>query len=105
MLATLNPAADDPRLAPVTRRSVRFGLGQVTGTPAAFVALFASGERWRDLVARHGRGDWGEAPADERAENTRAARMGRGSILSMYRTKLGERVWITTNDARDRTVV
>lgn len=104
MFETLNPAADDPRVAPATRRGVRFGLGQVTSTIAANVALAESGEHLRDLVARHARGDWGEAPPDERAENLRSARTQRGSILSMYRTRRGLRVWIATDETRERTV-
>src|ERR1044071_2837941 len=104
MFHTLDPAAGDPRRE-TAGRCTRFGLGQVHATAAAVAALFAGGESARSLVERHARGDFGEAPADERDENLASVRTQRGPVLSMYRTKLGARVWIGTTADRARTWV
>lgn len=100
-----DPAAFDPRAAAPRTPRVSFTVGRVTSTPGAREALAMSGEAERKFTYRHSTGDFGEAPPDERAENLRSARTQRGTILSMFRTKLGERVWITTNEVRDRTTV
>ncbi len=93
----------DPRRAPKMKRPVCFGTGRLVTTPTAQEVLRASGELDLSYFLRHARGDFGEVLGDERDENHRAARTGRGSILSMHRTRLGDALWLVTNEDRSRT--
>src|SRR4051812_21018715 len=79
-----------------------FALGRVVATPGALAALVRSGEDPADFLARHAVGDWGEVDAGDARANDRAVRDGR-RILSAYRTRLGERVWLITEADRSST--
>jgi hypothetical protein len=95
---TFDPEADDQRAVfPTTRRGIAFCVGLRTITPSAHAALAASKEFFMSYVHRHAHGDFGEVLPDEKAANLRTARAGRGSVLSMYHTKIGEKLWIATD--------
>jgi hypothetical protein len=78
----------------------------VVATPGALAALCRSGQSPDEFLARHVRGDWGSELCEEDAKlNDRAIAHEenpelRTRILSAYRTRLGERLWIITEADR-----
>jgi hypothetical protein len=100
-----DPEASDQRAASPSKRPVCFGIGRISTTPGARAAIDASGELDITYVYKHSTGEWGETPFNERAANLRAARTGRGSVLSMHRLKSGERLWLATSDDRSSTAL
>ena len=81
--------------------SPRFALGQVVATPAVLEHLERHGVNASEYLTRHVRGDWGEVPQDDAAENEFAVTR-RLRLLSSY-TIAGERVWIITEADRSST--
>ena len=81
--------------------SPRFALGQVVATPAVLEHLERHGVNASEYLNRHMRGDWGEVPQDDAAENEFAVTR-RLRLLSSY-TIAGERVWIITEADRSST--
>jgi hypothetical protein len=81
--------------------SPRFALGQVVATPAVLEHLERHGVNASEYLNRHVRGDWGEVPQDDAAENEFAVTR-RLRLLSSY-TIAGERVWIITEADRSST--
>lgn len=81
--------------------SPRFALGQVVATPAVLEHLERNGINASEYLNRHVRGDWGEVPPDDAAENEFAVTR-RLRLLSSY-TIAGERVWIITEADRSST--
>lgn len=81
--------------------SPRFALGQVVATPAVLEHLERHGVNASEYLNRHVRGDWGEVPLDDAAENEFAVTR-RLRLLSSY-TIAGERVWIITEADRSST--
>jgi hypothetical protein len=81
-----------------------FPLGQVVGTPGALEALARSGQSPADFLDRHAAGDWGEVDAGDRQANEDAL-VNDERLLSAYRTKLGERIWIITEWDRSVTTL
>ena len=81
--------------------SPRFALGQVVATPAVLEHLERHGVNASEYLNRHVRGDWGEVPPDDAAENEFAVTR-RLRLLSSY-TIAGERVWIITEADRSST--
>ena len=81
--------------------SPRFALGQVVATPAVVEHLERHGVNASEYLNRHMRGDWGEVPQDDAAENEFAVTR-RLRLLSSY-TIAGERVWIITEADRSST--
>ena len=81
--------------------SPRFALGQVVATPAVLEHLERHGVNASEYLNRHMRGDWGEVPPDDAAENEFAVTR-RLRLLSSY-TIAGERVWIITEADRSST--
>ena len=81
--------------------SPRFALGQVVATPAVVEHLERHGVNASEYLNRHVRGDWGEVPQDDAAENEFAVTR-RLRLLSSY-TIAGERVWIITEADRSST--
>ena len=49
--------------------SPRFSLGQVVATPAVLEHLERHGINASNYLNRHARGDWGEVPPEDAAEN------------------------------------
>lgn len=81
--------------------SPRFALGQVVATPAVLEHLEQHGVNASEYLNRHVRGDWGEVPPDDAAENEFAVTRGL-RLLSSY-TIAGERVWVITEADRSST--
>lgn len=114
-------AKPDPRDVPRSGFA-RFPLGHVYATPGALRALAAAESRQdRDirhahagtvapdtlvasLLARHVSGDWGELNLERSLANESAIRNGE-RILSVYRLRTGERVWIITEADRSATTL
>lgn len=84
--------------------SPRFSLGQIVATPGALRALDASGEAPFDFLYRHVSGDWGELDEHDRKENELSVREG-FRLLSAYRLKTGEKLWIITEADRSVTTL
>lgn len=84
-----------------TSVAARFTLGQVVATPAVLEHLERHGINASEYLNRHVRGDWGDVPSEDAAENefavTRCLR-----LLSSYAIA-GERVWIITEADRSST--
>jgi hypothetical protein len=85
-------------------KKVLFELGQVVATPGALAALERAHQVPAEFIARHVSGDWGEAPEEDKVENEVSVLNGY-RILSAYRTRLGERLWILTEADRSVTTV
>ncbi|MGB8510929.1 MAG: hypothetical protein WCD76_21325 [Pyrinomonadaceae bacterium] len=92
----------DPRELPPAQKCVRFGVGQLHVTPRAQAALAATKQRLNVFIHRHACGKWGETRFDEREENHRAIREGRG-VLSMHTLNDGSPLWAATEADRSRT--
>ncbi len=82
----------------------KFPLGQVVATPGALRALEESGESAFDLLYRHVSGDWGELDEEDKAENEFSLVHG-FRLLSAYKLKSGERIWIITEADRSVTTL
>ena len=82
----------------------RFSLGQLVATPGALEALQAAGQSPAEFLARHLRADWGEVDAEDKKANDEALVQGE-RLLSAYRTRKNERIWIITEADRSSTCV
>ena len=83
--------------------SPRFALGQVVATPAVLEHLERHGINASDYLNRHVRGDWGDVPKADAAENDYALTR-RLRLLSSY-TVAKERIWILTEADRSVTTM
>src|SRR5690606_17142405 len=89
---------------------IKFSLGRVVATPGALEALRRSGEEFHAFLVRHVAGDWGELCDEDRQLNDQAIAHEdnpalRTRVLSAYRTKLNERIWIITEADRSSSCV
>jgi hypothetical protein len=75
-----------------------FCFGQLLTTPGAIEAVARAGQSAIDFLRHHVRGDWGEVCEEDRRRNDQALIDGT-RILSVYRTSLGEKLWIITEAA------
>lgn len=82
----------------------KISLGQCVATPGALEALREAGQSAQDFLARHARGDWGEVCKDDAEENELSVEHG-FRILSAYRTRNGQRLWIITEADRSATTI
>jgi hypothetical protein len=82
----------------------KFELGHVVMTPGAGEALLAAQHVPPEFLLRHKHGDWGELCAEDRRENARALRRG-SRLLSAYRTRTEEKLWIITEGDRSVTTL
>ena len=73
-------------------------------TPGALAALERAKQEPREFLDRHVAGDWGEVPQEDKVENEVSVLNGY-RVLSAYRTKLGERLWILTEADRSLTTI
>ena len=80
-----------------------FALGQIVATPTVLEHLEKHGIDARDYLNRHLRGDWGEVPKADAAENDFALTR-RLRLLSSY-TVAKERIWILTEADRSVTTM
>ena len=81
-----------------------FPLGQLVSTPGALNALKNAKQSPAEFISRHVAGDWGEVDQDDWQANVQALRDG-SRLLSAYRTKLGEKLWIITEADRSSTCI
>lgn len=79
-----------------------FNLGKVVSTPGALDALERAGTPAWELLAKHGRGDWGIVDDEDKQANDAAVSEG-SRILSAYRVNTGEKIWVITEADRSST--
>ncbi|HKH76476.1 MAG TPA: hypothetical protein VKA51_05915 [Rubrobacteraceae bacterium] len=85
--------------------TARFPLGRIVATPGALEVLAATGTDPLALLARHQRGDWGEAPPEDARENELSVREG-FRIISSYRVgEEGSKIWLITEADRSSTCI
>jgi hypothetical protein len=96
----IHSVADE--LPPSPSPQPKFALGRVVATPGALAT--ASPEEIAAAIRRHVTGDWGELDEQDIAENELSLREGL-RLLSVYRTKAGERFYIITEADRSATTV
>jgi hypothetical protein len=82
----------------------KFRLGQLVATPGALEALQQAGQSPAEVLARHRVGDWGEVDAEDKKANDEALVQGE-RLLSAYRTRKGEKLWVITEADRSSTCV
>jgi len=85
-------------------RRVPLNLGQVVATPAALDAVSAANDSVLGYLVRHCSGDWGDVDAEDGKANDDATWDG-GRVLSVYKLKSGETIWIITEADRSVTTV
>lgn len=83
---------------------MKFNLGDIVGTPAALKAIADAAQHTGDFLSRHMEGDWGEVCDGDKRLNDEAVVDG-SRILSAYKTKLGEKIWIITEADRSVTTI
>lgn len=81
-----------------------FELGRTLSTPGALNAMTAAGENAVPFLRRHQFGDWGEVGFQDWELNDQALAEG-SRIFSVYRTGLGERLWVITEADRSATTI
>jgi hypothetical protein len=79
-----------------------FELGRVVATPGALEALERSSQRPGEFLMKHARGEWGDLDEHDAEANRIAVREG-GRIVSSYKTRLGDRLWVITEADRSST--
>ncbi len=81
-----------------------FSIGRIVATPGALEALEQAGQSAHEFLTRHVSGDWGTLDADDRHENELSLRAG-FRLLSAYRLRTGERLWLITEADRSGTTL
>lgn len=89
---------------PDQERGPLFPLGQIVATPGALAALAEAGQEPLEFLARHVRGDWGEVPPEDAAENELGLKQGY-RLLSAYTLRTGQKLWIITEWDRSATTL
>jgi hypothetical protein len=84
----------------IAKAQPKFSLGQVVATPGALEALTQANQQPVEFLQRHARGDWAELCEEDRQANENALIDG-SRLLSVYRTSLGEKLWIITEATDD----
>ena len=82
--------------------SPKFSWGRLVGTPGAVAALERAKQLPAEFMDRHVSGDWGEVEDPE--QNELALQKGL-RLLSVYKTKEGETIWILTEADRSYTTL
>lgn len=82
----------------------KFNAGQTRATPAALKAMQTSGHIASEFLARHITGDWGEHDPDQKVQNDAAVKNG-GALHSIYRTAMGQEIWVFTEADRSMTTI
>jgi hypothetical protein len=83
---------------------IRFALGRVVATPGALRALEKAEQAPDVFLDRHGNGDWGDVPEEDKQENEVSVEQG-FRILSAYTTSAGDRIWVLTEADRSATIL
>jgi hypothetical protein len=73
----------------------KFSPGRIVATPGALEAIRDSGQEAGEFLARHVTGDWGDLDCEDRQAND-AALIDGSRLLSTYKTRKGEKIWIIT---------
>jgi len=81
-----------------------FPLGRIVATPGALSALQKAEQEPREFLDRHGNGDWGEVPEEDKQENEFSVQRG-FRILSAYTTSAGDTIWLLTEADRSFTTI
>lgn len=81
-----------------------FDLGQLIATPGALDALSRSSQCPAEFLTKHVRGEWGDLDAFDTEANRTAIRDG-SRILSSYKTRQGEAIWVITEADRSSTCI
>jgi len=66
---------------------------QLVATPGALAALQKEGQSPAEFLSLHVRGQWGDIPEEDRQENEYSLEH-RFRLLSSYRTKANETIWL-----------
>lgn len=82
----------------------QFQLGKVVATPGAIKALDEAQTSPEELLSKHVSGDFGDVDADDKQANVDAIKDG-DRILSAYKLKTGERLWVITEADRSSTCI
>lgn len=82
----------------------RFPLGFTCATAGALQALSEAGQGAEEFLLRHQQGDWSEMSEGDRRENEVSVDM-QLRILSAYRTRTGEKLWVITEADRSATTI
>jgi hypothetical protein len=85
-------------------KEVLFEPGWCAVSPGAQKLLAACEQRASEFIHRHLTGDWGEGGEVEHQANEIALSQDL-AILSVYRTRSGERIWVRTAADRSATTV
>lgn len=83
-------------------RPPRFKLGTIIATEGALALLID--DEISFAILRHRSGDWGEVDAHDRERNEDAL-THEGRLVSVYRSRSGERVYVITDADRSRTTI
>ena len=81
-----------------------FPLGQLFAAPGALTALQKAGQSPAELISLHVREQWGDIPEEDLQENEYSLKHG-FRLLSSYRTKAGETIWVITQSDRSVTTL
>jgi len=96
--------AHHARLIDELMRPGRFEIGDLALTPGAERAVRAGFHTPAEFLLRHRHGDWGDlCPEDQRA-NEDGLRHG-VRLLSSYRTRLDDKLWVITEWDRSATTI
>lgn len=79
-------------------------LGRLVATPGALDVLNAAGQQPSEFLDRHKVGDWGIIDSDDRQVNDDAIR-DKMRVLSAYKTRLEQTIWIITEWDRSVTTI
>lgn len=90
--------------------TIKFRLGKTVATPSAFDAIKKANDNPRQFLLRHIQGDWGDVCGEDKALNDKAvANEGdvekQQRVLSVYKTSLGQKIWIITEYDRSATTI
>jgi hypothetical protein len=88
----------------MAQRVQKFPLGRIVATPGALEALQRAEQDPQAFLTRHGAGDWGALDDADRRENERSLHAG-FRLLSAYRMRTGDTVWVITEADRSVTTL
>lgn len=85
-------------------RKQRFPLGRIMATTQCLSELESSGQTPLEFIQQHATGQWGLVCEDDRQANEDALRDGE-RVLSVYKTKLGTKLYCITEWDRSVTTL
>jgi hypothetical protein len=86
------------------QRPGKFELGQMVMTPGADRAMREARQVPPEFLLRHKNGDWGDLPEEDIRENAWSLENG-ARLLSAYRTRTDEKLWVITEWDRTATTL